>query len=204
MKDRWSGIVELGLAILSPPRCAACDASVGIGRAFCPVCAATVLRSTSAGAAFVYGGAMATAITRMKYGDRPELGRVLGALLASTAALEAVDLIAPVPLHPTRLAERGFNQSALLAKPLADSVHARFAPRLLSRVRPTPRQAALDRAERRANVAGAFKVRAPVVGMSILVIDDVRTTGSTLEACERALFAAGAREVRTLVLAEAP
>ncbi len=204
MNDRWLGILEVGLSILSPPSCAACDTHVGIGRAFCSLCAGTVLRSTSGGAAFVYGGAMANAITKMKYGDRPDLGRVLGALLASAARIEGVDVIAPVPLHPTRLVERGFNQSALLAKPLAKAVRRPFAPRLLCRVRPTPRQTALDRAERRANVAGAFEVRSFVVGMCVLVVDDVRTTGATLEACESALLIAGAREVRTLVLAEAP
>lgn len=203
MASRWSYLVELGLAVLSPPTCAACDARVALHRAFCAACAATVERSTSRGAAFVYGGAMATAIAKMKYEDRPDLGRVLGALLVQEARPTATDVVAPVPLHPTRLAERGFNQSALLATHLATAMGVAFEPRLLVRTRPTPRQATLDRAERHANVHGAFEAR-DVGGKRVVLVDDVKTTGSTLAACSDALVAAGAIEVCTVVLAEAP
>lgn len=155
---------------------------------------------------FEYGGAMATAIGRLKYGDRADLGPRLGrAMLPAAERLAGkVDVVVPVPLHPRRLAERGYNQAALLARPVTRALGARSAPRALVRHRDTPRQAQLDRAERLVNVRQAFAVthRASIRGARVLLVDDVRTTGATLEACTTALEAAGARDVLALVLAQ--
>lgn len=206
--------LDLVAAFLAPPRCAACDAPVARLAVFCAACASTVQPADHADdgalAAFVYGGAVAEAITRLKYGARPDLARPLSDLLWSAIARRAARMprslvVAPVPLHPVRLAERGFNQSALLARPVARRLGAPFVPLALARVRDTPRQAALGRDARLGNVAGAFTVRQAhrLRGRAVLLVDDVRTTGATLDACARATLEAGAAWVGTAVLARA-
>jgi predicted amidophosphoribosyltransferase len=104
-------------------------------------------------------------------------------------------------LHRTRLLDQGYNQSALLAAPLARMLGVRFVPGLLRRVRATPPQAELSRLSRLRNLQGAFRVARPLHGRSVLVVDDVATTYATLHEVRRVLEAAGARSVRTLVLA---
>jgi ComF family protein len=156
-------------------------------------------------APFVYGGALATAITRFKYQPAPELARELGLLLAGEALKLGItaDAVVPVPLHPSRLFERGFNQAALLARPVARVLGASFLPRALRRVRNTAKQADLDRAARLRNVDGAFCPRGRLGG-TVLLVDDVRTTGATQDACAAALREAGCTRVICLVLAIAP
>lgn len=206
--------LDLVAAFLAPPRCAACDRPVARVAVFCAACASTVQRDADAAdgralAAFVYGGAIADATTRFKYGARPDLARPLSHLLWRAVAPHAPRLsncvVVPVPLHPSRLAERGFNQSALLARPLARRLGAPFLPLALARVRDTPRQASLGREERLGNVGGAFVPRQPprMRGRPVLLVDDVRTTGATLAACARAALEAGAGPVFTAVLARA-
>lgn len=207
----WLALAREALcSILSPPRCAACDASVGLTAAFCASCARALVPWTRAaheddpvGAAYEYGGPLARAITRMKYSDRPDLARPLGHALARGAPIARPDAIVPVPLHPKRLAERGFNQTALLARPLARLMGAPLVLRALVRTRDTPRQATLSRAARLQNVDGAFIGSRVVRGRRVLLVDDVCTTGATLRACIRALRAAGALEVAAFVLARA-
>jgi ComF family protein len=203
---------EIAGNVLSPPTCAACDIAVRAGIVFCTGCAATIVVAGPPDdgviAAYVYGGAMAEAITRFKYGDRPDLARPLGQLLARATRVLVNDppaLVVPVPLHPVRLSERRYNQSALLARFVAADLGARFAPLALARRRDTPRQATLERAERATNVEGAFAARSePVLtGRRVLLVDDVATTGSTLGACRAAALGAGAAEVRCAVLARA-
>jgi ComF family protein len=204
---------EAFASLLAPPRCASCDALVPMMSAFCPACVATIERApiddARAIAAFVYGGAIARAIARFKYERRPDLARPLGDLLwraiePHAAALSGV-VVVPVPLHRTRLAERGFNQSALIASRIARRLGARLLPRALDRTRDGARQATLDRGARITNAADAFRARdaTRVRGRRILLIDDVRTTGATLCACAGALLDAGASGVAFAVVARA-
>jgi ComF family protein len=195
---------------LSPPRCAACREWVPARTIFCSGCASSVVEAPNQGrfrvAPFMYGGAIAAAIVAFKYERRPHLARPLGDLLCRGAARFASyspHVIVPVPLHPARLAERGFNQAALLARTLVAPMAARFAPLALARDRDTPQQATLDRAARLRNLRDAFSARDPraVDGRRVLLVDDVCTTGATLDACERTLRAAGAADVRALVIA---
>ena len=113
-----------------------------------------------------------------------------------------VDLVTAVPLSTARMRERGYNQAAMLAFPLALSLGTPYRPGCLKRVRETLTQVGLTRTERRDNVSGAFRA-APVLvkGKCILVVDDVTTTGSTISACAEALLEGGASEVYVVTLA---
>jgi ComF family protein len=115
------------------------------------------------------------------------------------------DLIVPVPLHPYRLRWRGFNQSLILARALGCARHIKVDPFLLERTRPTVPQTALNASERRTNVRGAFAVVAPerLAEKHILLVDDVYTSGATVEECAKALCRAGAEVVDVFTLARA-
>jgi ComF family protein len=202
-------VVEAFLSSIAPDACAACDRRVPAMTIFCRACAATLVaaegRAPGQIAPFVYGGALAIAIASFKYDKRVDRARPLGhLLLGALAPLRASppSLVVPVPLHARRAAMRGFNQAALLAKPVARALGARFAV-ALRRERDTDAQALLDRELRLRNVKGAFVAVRRIPGESVLLVDDVKTTGATLEACAVALLRAGAKDVRTLVLASA-
>jgi len=147
------------------------------------------------------------AISRLKYGGLTRLAGPLGNLLAEYQdpdfSLSDNNLIIPVPLHTRRLQERGFNQSLLLARQVSRrrSIPLNFTA--LHRARQTQPQTQLSGAERRKNVRGAFEVRqaAVVGGKRILLIDDVFTTGATVQECASVLGEAGASEVHVLTLA---
>lgn len=196
---------------LSPPSCAACDARLAGRSVFCAACAHSVERVENAGdrpVAFgAFGGALATALKRFKYGQRPDLGGPLGHLarLAARARGLAGDLIVPVPLHPRRLAERGYNQASLLAAEVAVELAAPLVVSALVRVRNTSQQALLDREARLDNMAHAFEAPKPPMlkGRHVIVVDDVVTTGATLAACRSALLDAGAASVTAVVVARA-
>lgn len=153
---------------------------------------------------FAMGGPLAHAIHRAKYGESPLVARRLGGLLVAGlgASLPSVDVVVPAPLHRGRLAARGFNQAVELARAL----RMPLAPSAIRRVRDTPSQVGLGRAQREANVRSAFAPsRARVLdGLRVLVVDDVVTTGATLTEVANAVRAAGAREVRLVALARAP
>ena len=161
-----------------------------------------------------YRNGMREAIHALKYGGRTAVAPPLAGLLADVGAslladpagassAAPFDAIVPMPLHPARLAERGFNQAELLAAGCAARWRRPLSRRALVRARATRPQTELDAAERRRNVAGAFAVgrAAEVTGRRLLLIDDVLTTGATAWAAARALRQGGAEAVSVLVLA---
>ncbi len=203
----WWGLAEeLGFGVLAPRRCAGCDDALSRRAAFCEPCAATLEPSSASMAPYFYGGALSRAIMRFKYEGRNDLAEPLGGLLARALTTThrlatAVDLVVPVPLHPKRLRERGFNQSALLADYAARACGSRVA-HVLVRVRHTEKQALGTRELRLRNVEGAFVARPNVRGLRVLLVDDVCTTGATLKSCSEALRVAGARDVQCVALSQ--
>lgn len=159
-------------------------------------------RCRSAG---IYDGALREAIHRVKFGGETALGRSLGRWLAGSLPGEAAetDLVVPVPLHPRRVRERGFNQSEILSATVAASASLPHRPRLLLKKTPTHSQTGLSRKERRKNLRGTFSLAAgiSIAGKRILLVDDIYTTGCTVEECARVLRRGGARGVRVVTLA---
>jgi len=159
------------------------------------------------GAPYLYEANLMTAIHQFKYGGKTYLADSLGPLMGSFALdwINKTDglLIIPVPLHPKRLRERGFNQSLILARHVAAFLGAELDYLSLRRIRYTPPQTGLDSNERRKNVRRAFELpdRKLVKGRTIILVDDVSTTGNTLNECARVLKRAGSEKVFCLVLA---
>lgn len=149
----------------------------------------------------IYSDATAKAIHRFKYNKDTTFSRALGSIISGYPALEGFNVIIPVPLHIDRLRERGFNQSLLLARAVGKRHGVPVAPFLLKRTRSTEPQVNLSGKERKINVKGAFEVQGNVRGRSILLIDDVYTTGATVSECSKVLRKSGAKEVCVLTLA---
>jgi ComF family protein len=146
------------------------------------------------------------AIHRLKYYRDIALGEILARPMIVCLSLIAwnVDLVIPVPISLSRRSERGYNQAALLARPIALYFGMNYQPQALKKSRETRSQVGLSVKERQANVHGAFFAEQRIVeGKNILVVDDVTTSGATLNACGQALRNAGAKQVYCLTLARA-
>ncbi|MEM6663413.1 MAG: ComF family protein [Pseudomonadota bacterium] len=156
---------------------------------------------------FSYEGAGRKLILALKHGDRSDLAPILGgwAMRAARDLVDGAEIIAPIPLHWTRRLKRRRNQSADIARWLAGKAgpRAKYMPRLLQRTRQTSSQDGKDRAARVANVQGAMKLARPtdVARKRVLIVDDVMTTGATLNEAARLCRDAGAADVCILVLA---
>ncbi len=219
------------LDMLFPPRCVSCgrlgtflcdtclqeaqaiDARVCIHcgvpmtqRGQCPHCRIdppTPLRAIRG--VFFFQGPIRQGIHSLKYEGRHELAPILARPLAQYLHDHPIplDFIVPVPLHPERQAQRGYNQSALLARALGRLRHLPVHEHALQRIRATQSQTHLSRQERLANVRGAFAATENLKNARVLLVDDVATTGATLRACAQALQQAGATHIWALTVARA-
>lgn len=196
---------QSGLEFLFPPHCLACGR---LGSHYCPHCLAQLPFppiNAALGealslhiAAAPFEGALRDAIHALKYKGVRALAPILAERLAQALAqspFEAQAVVA-LPLHPERLAQRGYNQAELLAQALAARLKLPYLPDAAQRIRPTAPQVGLNRQERVANVADAFHAEPERVrGLRLLLVDDVITTGATMLACAEALRRAGAGAV---------
>lgn len=190
---------------LSGPVCPRCGAPTSNGTA-CRACQEAPLRLEGIRSVAPFRGLIRAAIHYLKYRHARELADPLGELMArywQENPLPA-EVIVPVPLHPSRLQRRGYNQAALLAWALSRRIGLPMDEEALCRVRATASQMRLYAADRRRNVEDAFRCTTDrMSGRQVLLVDDVCTTGATLEACADALRQGGAREVWALTLARA-
>lgn len=219
MSAPFQTLTDKVLGLLFPDRCAGCGRT---GSLLCERCCASLrpypaqryaLSSRKAGQSslldqiaigFVFEGALREAVHTLKYNRVRRMAGPLSELLAQHLRDHPLpaDALVPVPLHARRLSERGFNQSELLAQHLAARTGVPCMHNGLLRSRDTPHQVGLDAQQRRENVRAAFVWQSSTPPpQRVLLIDDVLTTGATLEACAETLRRAGAREVGALALA---
>jgi ComF family protein len=175
----------------------------------CPACQDKTYAFDCARSFAVYQGALVRAILLLKFEQMEPLGAWFAQRLAELANIEgeklAADVVVPVPLHRDRERERGYNQAALISKPLAKRLRLPHKAVLLMRTRARPDKQVLSLEERWESVRGAFATRpgSQVDKLRVLLVDDVLTTGATLDACARALREAGAKSVAGLTIARA-
>ena len=228
---RWRGLRSQFLDVLLPPRCVGCgrvgvwlcteclsqislvkppfctrcgDAVVADG--LCARCRTSPLRIECIRSVAYFEGVLREAVHRLKYRGVTALADPLGGLMAGywTQHPMPADVVVPVPLHAARLRERGYNQAALLAREMTRRVGLAVDEQTLIRRRATTPQVELSGSQRKENVRDAFLCCGhSLSGKQVLLVDDVCTTGATLEACAVALYEGGAHGVRALTLAHA-
>ena len=228
LQRRLGPYVQSLLDLLYPPRCVGCERGIGVAeQPLCRWCMQSIERVDLEElllhvrknipewrARFLYahwmfdkGGALQRAQHMLKYGQRPFFGRALGAALAGgfvSTAPGLPDLVVPIPLHRTRQLERGYNQSHALAQGICAETGFCLAANALRRVAVTRRQTGLSRSERRKNVSNSFRADPDIVSQrSVLLVDDVITTGATAASAIEALLNAGARTADFAALAHA-
>jgi len=199
------------VSFIEGPVCTACGLPFDLGpggETLCAACHAKPPRFDRACSVMRYDDASRRLVLALKWADRLDLSPAFARWMerSGRSLLEEADLIVPVPLHRFRLWRRRYNQAAVIAQGLAKASGRAYEPTLLQRLRATPSQGKMPSAKaRRRNMLGAFAVpkprRAEVKGRTVLLVDDVLTTGATLDACARSLKRAGAARVLALTLA---
>jgi ComF family protein len=198
--------------------CPACIADLPIADTACPQCAVPTHHGEICGhclkhapafertlAAFIYAFPLDALVKKCKYGQAVELTGLFAEHMAQRIGAAApIDLLVPMPLHPARLAERGFNQAVEIARRLSPRLGIPWQADTCHRIRNTPPQAGLELKARQRNLRGAFVCNARLSGKRIALIDDVMTSGSSLNELARAVRQAGAAEVHAWVLARTP
>ncbi|OQY19335.1 MAG: ComF family protein [Chloroflexi bacterium] len=190
---------------VEPPFCTRCGDRVGAA-GLCVRCRTAPLQIDRIRSAVYFEGALRQAMHWLKYRSRTALAKPLGGLMAAYWEQHPMpaDVLVPVPLHADRLRARGYNQAALLAREMAHRVGLTVEEQTLVRQRSTSSQVKLGAKQRKQNVHGAFSCSGDgLADKRVLLIDDVCTTGATLEACAIAVRAGGARAVQALTLARA-
>jgi len=203
--SRWCGDCQNQVVLINGLICEICGLP-GVSTGLCRTCKVEppVYKSLRTWAVLV--DPVQEALHKLKYRRNVGLGEALANQIAEyVRGLHwPVDMIIPVPLGRKRIIERGYNQVGLIAHPLALALGLRFAPQGLRRQMETRSQVGLTRAERRENVRGVFEaISAQVSGKTVLLVDDVATTGSTLSSGAEALLTSGARDVYALTVARA-
>jgi len=197
---------------VEPPYCARCGVPLAAGEmpVVCGRCLTEPPHFDRLRGVLVYQGPVAESVRQLKYGRRLAHGFALARILYLASDLgirwHQYDAVLPVPLFPARFRHRWFNQAALLLTAMPGSHRLPIRPTWLRRVRETTPQASLNAAARSANVKGAFALEEgiKVAGLRLLLVDDVATTGATLDECARVCKKAGAATVDAVVLARAP
>lgn len=194
--------------------CDACDAALPcLNTPHCPVCALPTFNGAICGhclqqpphfkctvAAYSYAFPLDKLVLALKYGEKFYLANSLGAMLAQRVTVRP-DCLVAMPLHPLRLRERGFNQSLQLARRIGQQLELPLLPYACRRVRNTPSQSSLPWKERNKNMRKAFSCSADVAGKHVAIVDDVMTTGATVNELALAIMNAGASEVSAWVVA---
>ncbi len=201
--ERLCAACLAGVERIRPPVCSRCGRPVRAAASLCAVCRTYPLTVDGIRSVAYFEGPLREAVHAFKYRGVRTLAQPLAELLVAYQRVYRLPagMVVPVPLHPQREAERGYNQAALLAHAVGEALALPVAVDVLARVRATPPQVGLNAAERRVNVRAAFVATAAVSGRSVLLIDDVCTTGATLDACAVALKAQGAASVWGLTVA---
>jgi ComF family protein len=196
--------------------CAACDASLPyLNEPHCSICALPTLQGEVCGRClshppifthteviFGYAFPLDKLIQSMKYGEQLVLANAFAKKLAQRIEKNNLpDFIIPMPLHPARLKERGFNQSLLLAEKVSRELNMKLLPHACQRLRDTPSQSSLKWKERDKNVNGAFSCNVDLTEKRIALVDDVMTTGASLNALAKVIKKAGATHIETWIIA---
>ena len=218
MDSFWGSLGNAFLNFLFPPHCPVCRAEIETFGDWCPACidkTAAVRRLPVFGrdelhtvwALSFYRGGMKKLIQQLKYQKKKNVCAYIHTFLRFTAPekiLPVPDLVVPVPLYAEKEKRRGFNQTTMIFGPWAEQLNYTWGEALL-RVHETRPQYELDRQERRQNMKHAFSLaedkKEQIRDKRILLVDDIFTTGATIEACAKVLCAAGARQIDALVLA---
>jgi len=204
-RDCWSS-----LTIIEPPFCRQCGLPLDLPDPLCPACRSRRRLFSFARSLGPFDERLQRIIHLLKYRHRKSLAVPLARMLASTMRqdrrFDAMEAIIPVPLHAVRARSRGYNQSELIAFRLARRTGLRLLKDSLCRKRNTPSQSGLGLIRREMNVRGAFGVKHPqtISGKRLILVDDVLTTGATVDACTEVLLQSGAEEVCVLTVARTP